>query len=139
MYRAITMVKSLWCDQLGVSPLKEDYNLHSDPKTKANILNHQFASVFTLEDNALSPDMKASSYTALESIHVSCNGVAKLLRNLKPHKATDPDGISARLLKETEGLAPAVTLLGMLKSFFSDIRFSEPKIRFFAIIVYQPT
>jgi len=27
----------------------------------------------------------------------------------------------------------------MLKSFFSDIRFSEPKIRFFSIIVYQPT
>ena len=26
----------------------------------------------------------------------------------------------------------------MLKSFFSDIRFSEPKIRFFSIIVYQP-
>ena len=29
--------------------------------------------------------------------------------------------------------------LGMLKSLFSDIRFSEAKIRFFSIIVYQPT
>ena len=29
--------------------------------------------------------------------------------------------------------------LGTLESFFSDIRFSEPKIRFFPIIVYQPT
>jgi len=27
----------------------------------------------------------------------------------------------------------------MSKSFFSDIRFSEAKIRFFSIIVYQPT
>ena len=29
--------------------------------------------------------------------------------------------------------------VGMLKSFFPDIRFSEPKILFFSIIVYQPT
>ena len=43
---------------------------------------------------------------------MSCNGVSKLLRNLKPHKATGPDGIPARLLKETAiEIAPAVSLL----------------------------
>jgi len=31
------------------------------------------------------------------------------------------------------------TAVGMLKSFFSDIHFSEPKIQFFSINVYQPT
>ncbi len=39
-------------------------------------------------------------------------GVAKLLRNIKPNKATGLDGIPARVLKEiaTE-IAPAITIL----------------------------
>ena len=106
------LVKSLRCDQLGVSPLKEGSTLHSDPKLKADILNRQFTSVFTAEGNAALPVLRDSTTPAIESIQVSCNGVAKLLRNLKIHKATGPDGIPARLLKETASeLAPAVTLL----------------------------
>ena len=37
----------------------------------------------------------------MEPIRVSCAGVAKLLRNLKPHKSTGLNGIPARLLLET--------------------------------------
>ena len=48
----------------------------------------------------------------MDPIHVSCPGVIKLLKNLKPHKAAGPDGIPARLLKEVAvEIAPAVTLL----------------------------
>ena len=56
--------------------------------------------------------MGASSHPAMDDIIVSCSGVAKLLRNLKPHKAAGPDGVPARLLKEVANeLAPAITLL----------------------------
>jgi len=106
------LVKSLRCDQLGVSPLKDGDSLHSDPKMKADILNRQFASVFTTEGNTPLPTMSNRTTQTVESIHVSHNGVAKLLRNLKPHKATGPDGLPARLLKETASeIAPAVSLL----------------------------
>ena len=56
--------------------------------------------------------MGANPYPAMDNIQVNCNGVIKLLRNLKPYKATGPDGIPAKLLKETaEQIAPAITLL----------------------------
>ena len=107
------LVKSLRCDQLGVFPLKAGDILHSDPKIKAEILNRQFVSAFTAaEGNTALPDIGTSTAPVIETIHVSCRGVTKLLRNLKSHKATGPDGIPAQLLKEaaTE-LAPAVILL----------------------------
>ena len=48
----------------------------------------------------------------MPEIHVGTSGVYKLQKNLKAHKATGPDGISARLLKETASqVAPAITLL----------------------------
>ncbi len=106
------IVKSKRCDQLGVSPLKEAGILHTDPKQKADVLNRQFTSVFTSVDDSPLPEMGPSPHPSVSSITVSCNGVTKLLRNLKPHKATGPDGIPAQLLKETaEELAPALTLL----------------------------
>ena len=105
-------MKSLRCDQLGVSALKEGDTLYSDPKLKANILNRQFASVFTAEGDAPLPVIHHNVTPAIDSIYVTCKGVTKLLRNLKPHKATGPDGIPARLLKETATeVAPAVILL----------------------------
>ena len=48
----------------------------------------------------------------MDDIHVTTAGVLKLLKNLKQHKATGPDGISAKVLKETaDQISPAVTLL----------------------------
>ena len=40
----------------GVSPLRKEGILHSDPVNKANILNDQFVSVFTQEDMHNKPD-----------------------------------------------------------------------------------
>jgi len=43
-------------------------------------------------------------------VHVS--GVVKLLNGLNPHKATGPDQVPARILKETANeVAPAMTTL----------------------------
>jgi hypothetical protein len=36
----------------------------------------------------------------MQNITITENGVYKLLRNIKPHKATGPDNILARYLKE---------------------------------------
>ena len=58
------------------------------------------------------PDLGPSQYPCMEDITVSCKGVVKLLKNLKPHKAAGPDDIPLMLLKEAaDEIAPAITLL----------------------------
>ena len=48
----------------------------------------------------------------MQNITITENGVYKLLRNIKPHKATGPDNIQARYLKELAlELTPAITFL----------------------------
>jgi hypothetical protein len=48
----------------------------------------------------------------MQNITITENGVYKLLRNIKPHKATGPDNIQARYLKELAlDLTPAITFL----------------------------
>ena len=48
----------------------------------------------------------------MEDITVSCEGVVKLLKNLKPHKAAGPGDIHLMLLKEAaDEVAPAINLL----------------------------
>lgn len=80
-------------------------------ETKANAFNKYFASVFHPGSNPLySPPV--SGPDKLESITVSVEEVNKLLSGLSTSKATGPDGISARLLKEcSEVLAPSLTAL----------------------------
>ena len=58
------------------------------------------------------PDLGPSQYPSMEDITVSCKGVVKLLKNLKPHKAAGPDDIPLMLLKDAaDEIAPAITLL----------------------------
>ncbi|XP_072048556.1 uncharacterized protein [Amphiura filiformis] len=90
-------IKSKKCDNSGVAPLKRDGIAHSNSKTKAQILNQQFTSVFTCEDTDNLPDLGPSPYPELPDIQVHVCGVAKLLRDLNPHKTSGPDGITSRL------------------------------------------
>ena len=107
-----SLVKDKKCDSLGVAPLKKDGATHNDATTKSEILNGQFLSAFTTEDTRSFPDLGASHYPDAPEITVHPNGVRKLLRNLKPHKATGPDDISLWFLKEmAEPLTPIVTLI----------------------------
>ena len=95
------------------SPLRNhDGIIHSDPTNKANILNHQFKSAFTKEDLSNIPSKGCSHFHDRTFIKVTSPGVEKLLHNLCPHKATGPDSIPARLLKElSTELAPALTFI----------------------------
>ena len=80
---------------------------------KAEILNDQFSSVYTNEDSPPTQRLIGpSSYSDMPPISVHVNGVAKMLNALNPHKATGPDQVPARILKETAyNIAPAMTLL----------------------------
>ncbi len=93
-------VKALRQDNYGVSPLKNNGILYSDNKNKADILNQQFASVFTQEDMSDMPDLGPSPHPHILDISISVAGVAKLLNSLNPNKAAGPDEVPARLLKE---------------------------------------
>ena len=109
-----SLVKSKRCDQLGVAPLKDGNLIHPDPRTKANILNRQFASVFVQDDSTSSPvpDLGPGFYPTMPNITVNQNGVIKLLKNINPHKASGPDGIPGKLLKEIAvEVSPAIVLL----------------------------
>ena len=111
--RLYSYVKSQKKDSSSVGPLRDsDGQTYSSPEKTANILNDQFSSVFNVEDDTDMPELVPSPYDAMPPIDIHVNGVAKLLRGLKAHKATGPDEVPARLLKEAaDQLAPILTTI----------------------------
>ena len=96
------------CDRSGVAPLKKDDINYSEPTEQVEILNEQFVSAFTKEDCTLIPTMVKS----VPPLNIQVNGVKKLLLSPKLHKASGPDQISPRFLKEMASpIAPALTLI----------------------------
>ena len=56
--------------------------------------------------------MGSSPYTSLSDIDINIAGVTKLLKEINPYKATGPDCIPAKLLKEmAEELSPSLALI----------------------------
>ena len=103
-------VKSCKNDSPGVAPLKRQGVLHSDSATKAEILNAQFKSVFTKEDLTSIPGLDGNPFPSINNIMIAVSGVEKLMSNIKPHKASGPDNIPCRLLKElAPELAPCLS------------------------------
>ena len=68
-------------------------------KEKADILNEQYDSVFTLEDPGL-PQLPNSPHPDMPNIHIDNIGVIKLLSRLNPSKVNGPDLLPTRFLKE---------------------------------------
>ena len=105
-------IKSLRCDNSGVAPLLKDGILQCESSTKANMLNDQFASVFTHENTSELPDLGNSPHPSIIDFSISAEGVRRLLSNIKTHTACGPDNLPARLLKEAaDELAPILCLL----------------------------
>ena len=109
-------VKSCKSESVGVQPLKDsDGAIRAESVTKAKLLAKQYASVQT--DDATDPCADACPEgdpiaPDIGELTISVEGVEKLLRNINPCKATGPDGVPGRLLKELAAeLAPAVTRL----------------------------
>ena len=95
-----SFVKSLKKDAYGITSLRENGILKTDSKEKANICNRQFQSAFTREDDSDPPSKGASPFSSMGDITVDPKGVTKLLDGLNVHKASGPDGLNARVLKE---------------------------------------
>lgn len=70
------------------------------PETKAKLLKKQFQSTYTREDLSYLPDKGPSPHSPMKIICINSHGVHKLLRGFKLHKATGPDMILARFLKD---------------------------------------
>ena len=84
--------------------------LQSDNKSKAEILNEQFQSVFIKENLNNCPNKGNSPYQTMSDIKINCKGVTKLLKNQNIHKATGPDSIPSFILKSAaDQLAPILT------------------------------
>ena len=107
-------VKSKRQDTIGVAPLKSGGNLHSDSRSKATILNEQFTSVFTPPQDKHSdiPYPYGPAYPPIKPLTISIDGVQKLLLNLNVKKASGPDNISCRILRELSmELAPVLAAI----------------------------
>ena len=79
----------------------ENGNLISSDKSKAQILNNFFCSVFTQErtDNVPSCEQKTSD-SFINTVTFTKEKVKKKLKNLNPAKLCGPDNINAVVLKE---------------------------------------
>jgi hypothetical protein len=84
------------------------------------MLNEQFHSVFTSESDDPIPYKGTSKHLSIPPLTISTPGIKKLVNNINPHKATGPDNISGRVLKELqEKTAPIVNLI-FAKSFHTE-------------------
>ena len=89
-------------DKVGIGTLSASNGapvIHSIEK--AQLLNDQFKSVFTSENLQNLPSKESSPYLPMPKIIITIPGVLKLLSEINPHKASGPDNIPARVLKET--------------------------------------
>ena len=94
-------IKSLCKGSTGITSLKDNGRLFKASKDKADILNRQYQSVFTHEDSdGTIPDPDGDPFPTMHQFTVSKEGVRKLLEKSNPQKASGPDMIPARLLKE---------------------------------------
>ena len=95
-----TYVKHCRTDHTGVSPLRQNGILHSNPIAKAEILNQQFQSVFTDDQSPQETNLYNSTLDTRNARHRNYrNWCTKTPQNLKPYKAQGPDNIYPRILR----------------------------------------
>ena len=92
-------IKAKRRDSAGIAILKSNDKEFTTPKKKADSLNEQYDSVFTLEDPVL-PQLPDSPYPDMPNIPIDNNGVIKLLSRLNPCKANSPDLLPTLVSKE---------------------------------------
>ncbi len=86
--------------------------LVSNPVEIAEVFNNHFTSIFANGTVEPRPQLPPTSGPTFSEISLSPCEVVAALRSLDVTKASGPDEISARLLKETaEQIAPSLTLL----------------------------
>ena len=106
-------VKSQRRESAGIPTLKTGNMSYSTSEEKAQALNAQFSSVFTRSDDSSTlPDKGPSPYEPIENLCISPPGVNKQLKDLNVNKASGPDEIPARMLRDyADEITPALTHL----------------------------
>ena len=105
-------INSMRKDQVSINTLQVDGKPYSDSSSKADILNNCFSSVFNKDDRSPLPNINSEPVPNILQITVEVDGVYNLLTNLDTHKATGPDSIPSKLLKETAlHMAPLLTFI----------------------------
>ena len=104
-------IKSKKQDNVGIAPLKQNGTLHIEGEAKANILLEQFKSVFTKSCNTPLPTLPPTR-PPIQPLVISTAGVYKLLKDIKPNKASGPDEIPNIILKTlAENIAPSLAII----------------------------
>ena len=94
-------IKSQRKDASGIPVLRRpDGSEATETIEKCNILNQHYETVFTIEDKSLPNITGNNCIPTLPRIKVTTNGVVKQLESLDPSKASGPDCIPTRVLKE---------------------------------------
>ena len=113
--RFFTYIKNCKRDSIGIAPIRNQatHSLETDPVEKAELLNKQFQSVFSLNEPIRLADicksMTNTKYGTMPDFTISAKGIEKLLAELNPHKAAGPDAIRPLVLKELRRtIAPAL-------------------------------
>ena len=75
--------KRFWSYVPRIADFEINGSIISDKKSKADILNNQFSSVFTQEDLSNIADIGYDRIPAIDSLSITTNGVAKQLSLLK--------------------------------------------------------
>jgi hypothetical protein len=77
---------------------------------RQDILINQFKSVFTREENKTLPKTTKHISRSIPDLEIRSEGIEKLLKNKNTSKASGPDNIQNRILKEcAKQLAPGLT------------------------------
>ena len=83
-----------------IGPLKKEGTVVSDPKEQAEILNGQYASVFTRDDGDIDEWNINSQQVCLNEVIITEEKVRNAIDKLNEQSASGPDGIPARVIKE---------------------------------------
>ena len=92
-------IKSKKQENIGVSSLKSEGKLYSDSTSKANILLKQFSSVFTRGNQDQLPTVSKRIANSITNIKIRPEGVESLQKKVNISKASGPNNIPNRLLK----------------------------------------
>ena len=109
-----SFIKHRKTDNNGIAPIKKNGKLLTSAHDRATALNEQFQSVFSkkqplslkqLAENKIWDNCSNihENQPVIAGINVSEEGVTKLLKGLNPAKASGPDNIQSRVLKELAG------------------------------------
>ena len=89
-------------------------NLATDDSDKAEVLNHHFASVFTIEDTSYIPpiNIPQEDLTILDHLEITSEKIIRQLSELNISKSPGPDGLNTKVLKETASqTGPALKII----------------------------